>query len=96
MFDIPRIKFFRTTQIFGQIGHFWMGTNYTSKRIGLAWAGAFIFLSLGCLGPVEHQITGSTMGTTYHIKVVAGYFENLTPVQKEVDELLAQINQSIE
>lgn len=62
----------------------------------LAWVSAAVMIFLlGCWGPSEHQMAGRTMGTTYHIKVVAGYFTDLEPVQKKVDTLLEQINQSM-
>jgi thiamine biosynthesis lipoprotein len=54
----------------------------------------FLLLS-GCLGEQEHTLDGRTMGTTYHIKVVAGRFADMTAVQTKIDERLKQINQSM-
>jgi FAD:protein FMN transferase len=49
----------------------------------------------GCGGRQEHTISGYTMGTTYHIKVVAKRSVDMAAVQARVDERLEQINQSM-
>lgn len=51
--------------------------------------------TFGCWGPVEHSMSGATMGTTYHIKVAAGRFKKMGPVQERIDALLAEINHSM-
>lgn len=71
-----------------------MNIRSIRKLVGVS-AAVMMFLAMGCWGPSEHQMAGRTMGTTYHIKVVAGYFTDLEPVQKKVDTLLEQINQSM-
>jgi thiamine biosynthesis lipoprotein len=54
------------------------------------------FVSLvGCNAPKEVVFTGRTMGTTYHIKVVAGYFKHTAGLQKKIDARLTAINQSM-
>ncbi len=35
------------------------------------------------------------MGTTYHIKIITGYFNNLSGLQSKIDQRLATINQSM-
>lgn len=40
-------------------------------------------------------MTGKTMGTTYHVKVVAGKFLDVAAVQRKIDARLEQINQSM-
>jgi FAD:protein FMN transferase len=43
----------------------------------------------------EVPLTGKTMGTTYHIKVVTGYFKNTNDLKKSIDRRLKEINQSM-
>ena len=52
-------------------------------------------LPQGCNAPKEVVFTGRTMGTTYHIKVVAGYFKHTAGLQKKIDARLTAINQSM-
>jgi thiamine biosynthesis lipoprotein len=54
----------------------------------------WLLLLAGC-GQVEHSLSGNTMGTTYHIKVVAPRSEKMAPVQKAVDAMLEAINDSM-
>ena len=49
----------------------------------------------GCSGRREIKINGKTMGTTYHITIVGGYFTAAAPIQKEVDQRLEAINDSM-
>jgi FAD:protein FMN transferase len=49
----------------------------------------------GCGGRQEHTISGYTMGTTYHIKVIAERSVDMAAIQVKVDERLEQINQSM-
>jgi len=49
----------------------------------------------GCTGKRETLISGQTMGTTYHIKVVAGYFKSLGGLKKKIAQRLEVINQSM-
>ena len=43
----------------------------------------------------ERTISGKTMGTTYHVKVISGALTNMDKVQQQVDERLEQINHSM-
>ncbi len=59
---------------------------------------AFIFvfalcvLSSGCDRKREHQIQGRTMGTTYHIKIVTDYFQNISELNEKIEKRLEDIN----
>lgn len=59
----------------------------------------FIMLSLtlitACGKPTEHLFSGNTMGTTYHIKVVASRSMDSAKVQAKVDQCLERVNQSM-
>ena len=52
-------------------------------------------LPQGCSAEKEVVFTGRTMGTTYHIKVVAGYFKRTSGLQEKIDARLTAINQSM-
>jgi FAD:protein FMN transferase len=52
-------------------------------------------LPYGCQLKRELALTGKTMGTTYHIKVVAGLFTSAETLQKQIDERLVAINRSM-
>lgn len=61
-----------------------------------------IFISLmlalfiyGCFQKKEHTITGRTMGTTYHITVVSGYFQGVGKLKERIDARLEEVNQSM-
>lgn len=43
----------------------------------------------------ETSLSGRTMGTFYHIKVISGYFTDLDSLQKKIDARLEEINQSM-
>ena len=62
------------------------------QAVILIW---FLCLPLGCSAEKEVVYTGRTMGTTYHIKVVAGFFERLSGLQDNIDARLQAINQSM-
>ncbi len=49
---------------------------------------------VGC-GKSEVLFTGQTMGTTYHVKVVAGSFQRTSFLKKKIDERLKEINQCL-
>jgi len=55
-------------------------------------AAALCFLSSGCEGKREHLIQGRTMGTTYHIKVVTGYFQGVSGLKEKIEKRLVEIN----
>jgi thiamine biosynthesis lipoprotein len=55
----------------------------------------FLILVIGCGGSREIKLAGKTMGTTYHITVIGGYFTAVAPLRKAIDERLAAINASM-
>jgi thiamine biosynthesis lipoprotein len=55
----------------------------------------FVLLFAGCGMQKEFEFSGKTMGTTYHITVVAGYFENTKMLKDEIDMRLDEINKSM-
>lgn len=63
------------------------------KSLGLGLV--LLLLVAGCSGNREIKLAGKTMGTTYHITVVGGYFSAVAPLQKAIDERLAAINASM-
>jgi FAD:protein FMN transferase len=68
------------------------------RRRGVAIAVATLFaLSIlaGCQFTREVRLTGKTMGTTYHITVVTGWFSRSGRLQAAIDTRLAAINRSM-
>jgi thiamine biosynthesis lipoprotein len=61
---------------------------------GMLFLAAFGWHS-ACSRPHEHSFQGRTMGTTYHIKVVATGLRSVAALQAEVDALLEFINASM-
>jgi thiamine biosynthesis lipoprotein len=43
----------------------------------------------------EHLIHGRTMGTTYHVTVVTGYFQGISGLKEKIDARLEDINRSM-
>ena len=52
----------------------------------------FVSTSL-CEAQSEHLITGQTMGTTYHIKVVGADVEDLSGLEEKIEQRLLELNQ---
>ena len=50
---------------------------------------------IACQPKKELQLTGKTMGTTYHIKLVAGLFTSGDKLHELIDQRLAEINKSM-
>ena len=48
-----------------------------------------------CHAKREHLIQGRTMGTTYHVKVVTGYFQDISGLKVKIDQRLEAINDSM-
>jgi thiamine biosynthesis lipoprotein len=49
----------------------------------------------GCDTKREHTLSGRTMGTTYTVKVVTGYFGSVSGLPEKIDRRLEQINRSM-
>ena len=64
--------------------------NRTAKVFIIATT--ICFLSSGCEGKREHLIQGRTMGTTYHIKIVTDYFQNVSGLKEKIEKRLVDIN----
>jgi thiamine biosynthesis lipoprotein len=56
---------------------------------------ALTFLSPACEAKREHVIQGRTMGTTYNVKVVTGYFQSISGLKEKIDKRLEEINRSM-
>ena len=54
-----------------------------------------VLLSVGCGFQKEVVFSGKTMGTTYHIKVIAGLFEIKKDLQDKIEMRLEEINRSM-
>ncbi|MBR9986369.1 MAG: FAD:protein FMN transferase [Desulfosarcina sp.] len=54
-----------------------------------------VLLNAACQPKRELQLSGKTMGTTYHIKVVTGWLTSGTDLQRQIDDRLASINKSM-
>ena len=52
-------------------------------------------LFLGCGGQREIRIAGRTMGTTYHVTIIGGYFTSVGQLRQAIDERLEAINASM-
>ncbi len=69
---------------------------YSNSRCILTIFLTFLVLFLvGCGTQKEVQLSGKTMGTTYHITVVAGYFLDTAGLQTKIDRRLDDINRSM-
>ena len=68
--------------------------SMTTTRLAKVFiiAAALCFISSGCEGKREHLIQGRTMGTTYHIKVVTGYFQGVSGLKEKIEKRLVEIN----
>ncbi|MBW1993002.1 MAG: FAD:protein FMN transferase, partial [Deltaproteobacteria bacterium] len=53
------------------------------------------FASTGYGSRREHVISGKTMGTTYHIKMVTGVLGSTAGIKDKIDKRLLEINQSM-
>jgi FAD:protein FMN transferase len=53
-----------------------------------------VFLS-GCGGEKETVFNGTTMGTTYQVKIITGYFSGTSGLKEKIDNQLQAINQSM-
>lgn len=68
--------------------------RYRDIRFGVILLVILVFCS-GFSGVKEHRLTGRTMGTIYHIKIIAPPSADMDGVQKQIDHRLEQLNQSM-
>ncbi len=69
-----------------------------TKNIKLHKATGFFFLLfflIGCSSEKEILISGTTMDTGYHIKLITHGFRNTGNIKKKIDESLEKINESM-
>ncbi|MBU0987308.1 MAG: FAD:protein FMN transferase [Proteobacteria bacterium] len=69
--------------------------GFISKSFKTVLLVSFILFFSGCGEKQEIQFSGKTMGTIYHITVVAGYFNSSAGLQPAIDRRLEAINQSM-
>jgi thiamine biosynthesis lipoprotein len=68
------------------------------KCKSLTYLAIWTLISAFCSGvgsAKEHLLTGATMGTTYHIKIIAPRTDEMAAVQKRIDLRLEEINRSM-
>ena len=56
---------------------------------------SILFAVTACEAKREHVIQGRTMGTTYNVKVVTGYFQSISGLKEKIDKRLEEINRSM-
>jgi thiamine biosynthesis lipoprotein len=66
-----------------------------SRNILTIFLTFLVLFLVGCGTQKEVQLSGKTMGTTYHITVVAGYFLDTAGLQTKIDRRLEDINRSM-
>ena len=67
-------------------------TNYLKKIVPCILA---LALLSGCGGEKEVVFNGATMGTTYQVKIITGYFSSTSGLKEKIDKQLYAINQSM-
>ena len=92
MFPVLKVKNKKSKLIIDPVSGIWHLVSYFSPLLLL-----LIILSLlySCDRREEVVLSGHTMGTTYRVKVVAGYFQATAGLQEKIDKRLADINQSM-
>lgn len=56
---------------------------------------SILFAVTTCDAKKEHLIQGRTMGTTYHVRVITGFFQSVSGLKEKIDERLVEINRSL-
>jgi thiamine biosynthesis lipoprotein len=59
------------------------------------FVGMLALMCTACLPEKELRLTGRTMGTTYQVKVVTGWFQSGAGLQREIDRRLVAVNRSM-
>ena len=65
------------------------------RKTRLATVILLALVCIACQPKRELQLSGKTMGTTYHIKVVTGWLNFGINLQRQIDDRLAAINKSM-
>lgn len=74
------------------------GSSFTRYALLVArylFLAALVCVLVGCDLRREHVLTGRTMGTTYAVKVVTGYFGSAAGLKEKIDRRLDEINRSM-
>jgi thiamine biosynthesis lipoprotein len=61
----------------------------------ISWVIILFLLLTGCGLQKEVPIEGKTMGTTYHIKIVTGYFDDTAALEKDIQKRLESVDKSM-
>ena len=65
------------------------------RSIKIAGIASLIFLSFSCGLKKEALISGETMGTTYHIRIVSWFYQSHTDLKAKIKTRLHEINRSM-
>ena len=72
------------------------GFSFRFRASLVVACGVLLILAVSACGfKKEIEISGRTMGTTYHIKVVTGFFSRLTGLEEKIERTLKDVNQSM-
>ena len=65
------------------------------RAIKIAGMASLVFLFISCGVKKEVLISGETMGTTYHIRIVSWFYQSHADLKAEIETRLDEINQSM-
>lgn len=72
------------------------GFSFRFRASLVVACGVLLILGVSACGlKKEIEISGRTMGTTYHIKVVTGFFSRLPGLEEKIERTLKDVNQSM-
>ena len=66
-----------------------------TQSIKIAGMASLVFLFISCGVKKEVLISGETMGTTYHIRIVSWFYQSHAGLKAEIETRLDEINQSM-
>ncbi len=66
-----------------------------NQSIKIAGMASLVFLFISCGVKKEVLISGETMGTTYHIRIVSWFYQSHADLKAEIETRLDEINQSM-
>lgn len=72
------------------------GFSFRFRASLVVACGVLLVLAVSACGlKKEIEISGRTMGTTYQVKVVTGFFSRLTGLEEKIERTLKDVNQSM-
>ncbi len=93
---IPVVKIFAFLELKQKFAFFkGLSPCANSRCIPTIFLTFLVLFLVGCGIQKEVQLSGKTMGTTYHITIVAGYFLDTAGLQTKIDKRLEDINRSM-